>query len=1028
MPEQSTLSDDLCTTAELKAVQAEELLAFSGFKLQHVKRELAIMLSLIGRDGLFDQYTRHDITHINSLLLMLDWVIPIETQNILTPADWLLLTLAIYFHDFGMLVTKKEYELRHASEFPEFKASVTSNSSSGKDLKAKLARLTPDDAERFLFQEYIRTNHARRIRQWIQGRELDLNGQSQAIAKAIDGLMAKLPDPFRRDLALVCESHHLDDLNDVSKYRTSQPYGNSGQSTANVQYAAIVLRTVDLLHMTTDRTPSIAFHLISPSDPISQREWAKQGAVRNVRAKAARNKDNILDPSLPMDTVEVFALFKDPEGFFALTEFLVYVRKQLKVNAEWIKTSQLREGAESYMLHWRNIDEANVEADGFLSNRFEFQIDHNKVLDLLTGHTLYNDTGVVLRELLQNAIDAVRVQKLIQPTYVGRVDVRWRSAENLLEIQDDGTGMTQSIIESHLLKVGSSRYQEQSFARKFPSFSPISRFGIGLLSCFMVADQVDIITCHPEEPLARHLSLRTVHGRYLIRVLNKASNEIKPIGPHGTLVRLVIRSSATLKDVHKTVRRWIVTPACGVYLSLDSSPPVPIGHTRLGDALKEAMREEGLDVDADRPASRKKIKIEEAQIGGVTIAFALRWSEWFKEWGFIEVRRQDDDDDDVDGIQLGTCIEGVRVEFATPGFSGPAIFAMANATGIEAPKTNVARSAFEAGPELLRMLSHIYNAYTNQVASESARLMSEEQFSVTWATREAAFLLDPLLSHIARASSRLTFIRVASTIPLFLVEVKDERQAISVTDLRNYEHIWTAESELIRSAESLIGEASSTGSINLLTRVMPGAALSPVPQPMLCRAEQGHLRETFLADWEVDRIVVKGSERRLDLRWSVAATTTADKRWAELPTSPGRRLRRPNAFGLGLTAERMPIYANRGIELEGITDEIGVKSLRGVFLRGGTEFNTYLISMMPHLHQEGVERRDPLYAILAELISDLLNSGMSDANISRMKMSANQYAADLNSPPFVEFFRIVAGTSFRLFDPNVWVRKVSNHL
>jgi hypothetical protein len=70
---------------------------------------------------------------------------------------------------------------------------------------------------------------------------------------------------------LVCESHHLDDLNDLEKYRVSQPYRDSNAETANLQYAAILLRVADLLHITSDRTPSICFRVINPTDPVSQR-------------------------------------------------------------------------------------------------------------------------------------------------------------------------------------------------------------------------------------------------------------------------------------------------------------------------------------------------------------------------------------------------------------------------------------------------------------------------------------------------------------------------------------------------------------------------------------------------------------------------------------------------------------------------------------------------------------------------------------------------------------------------------------
>src|SRR5258705_13862694 len=98
--------------------------------------------------------------------------------------------------------------------------------------------------------------------------------------------------------------------------------------------------------------------------------------------------------------------------------------------------------------------------------------------------------------------------------------------------------MTQQIIERHLLRVGSSRYQDPNFKKQFPEFAAISRFGIGVLSTFMVADSVEITSCHPDDAEARQLSLRSVHGKYLIRLLPKDSVETKSLAPHGTRVKL----------------------------------------------------------------------------------------------------------------------------------------------------------------------------------------------------------------------------------------------------------------------------------------------------------------------------------------------------------------------------------------------------------------------------------------------------------------------------------------------------------
>ncbi len=111
---------ELKTNAEKYAAEAESLPAFSGVSLLHIKRNVAELLGQIGGNGIFDAYTRHDISHINEMLEMLDWLIPDHVLKVMTPADWLLVVLSIYFHDMGMLVTRDEYEARAKSDFDEF--------------------------------------------------------------------------------------------------------------------------------------------------------------------------------------------------------------------------------------------------------------------------------------------------------------------------------------------------------------------------------------------------------------------------------------------------------------------------------------------------------------------------------------------------------------------------------------------------------------------------------------------------------------------------------------------------------------------------------------------------------------------------------------------------------------------------------------------------------------------------------------------------------------------------------------------
>lgn len=96
--------------AEIEAEKAENLGFCRGIKLLHVKNKVAELLSMIGRNNFFQEYTIHDIRHVDEMLKITEWLIPERTKKVMSQAEWMMLTLAIYLHDLGMIVTKKEYE------------------------------------------------------------------------------------------------------------------------------------------------------------------------------------------------------------------------------------------------------------------------------------------------------------------------------------------------------------------------------------------------------------------------------------------------------------------------------------------------------------------------------------------------------------------------------------------------------------------------------------------------------------------------------------------------------------------------------------------------------------------------------------------------------------------------------------------------------------------------------------------------------------------------------------------------------
>src|SRR3989442_5111114 len=106
------MSAELSTNAERLADSSRTLPNFKNVSLPGIKDQIAEILRLIGRDGIFSTYTIHDITHIDAMLGMLDWLVPEATKGAMSPVGWLLTGLPIYLDDFGLGTTSHEYHCR----------------------------------------------------------------------------------------------------------------------------------------------------------------------------------------------------------------------------------------------------------------------------------------------------------------------------------------------------------------------------------------------------------------------------------------------------------------------------------------------------------------------------------------------------------------------------------------------------------------------------------------------------------------------------------------------------------------------------------------------------------------------------------------------------------------------------------------------------------------------------------------------------------------------------------------------------
>ena len=134
---------------------------------------------------------------------------------------------------------------------------------------------------------------------------------------------------------------------------------------------------------------------------------------------------------------------------------------------------------------------------------FKFKVNLGGMIDLLSNH-LYSSPDVFVRELLQNCTDAIRARTTLDRDFNendAAVEITVERGEKIV-FRDNGTGLTEDEIHRFLSVIGQSSKYDIENNRSNGDY--IGRFGIGLLSCFMVTEQITVRTCSyktPEKPL-----------------------------------------------------------------------------------------------------------------------------------------------------------------------------------------------------------------------------------------------------------------------------------------------------------------------------------------------------------------------------------------------------------------------------------------------------------------------------------------------------------------------------------------------
>jgi molecular chaperone HtpG len=125
-------------------------------------------------------------------------------------------------------------------------------------------------------------------------------------------------------------------------------------------------------------------------------------------------------------------------------------------------------------------------------NSQPFQVELSGIIKILSDH-LYTRDEVFIRELIQNASDAILARKK-QEAFEPEVLVEYFDNDEGAGfiVSDNGIGLTESQITEFLARIGSSSKSMDQYDELRTDF--IGQFGIGILSCFMVSDEITLLT------------------------------------------------------------------------------------------------------------------------------------------------------------------------------------------------------------------------------------------------------------------------------------------------------------------------------------------------------------------------------------------------------------------------------------------------------------------------------------------------------------------------------------------------------
>lgn len=425
---------------------------------------------------------------------------------------------------------------------------------------------------KYIRAEYIRSTHHIRVERNIS-----------SIKKYYISLLGNInTNIFFNQLAFICRSHaesvsYILNHNCVSSLLDHE--------NVNVSFIAQMLRLGDIIHFDTSRAPLSLLAEKGIVNKVSLRHWKAKSDELTFKIEREKGKIRV-----------IFTSFcKSPVNYYFIHDYIDCIDLELKhyflLKEQWETCGEIDTRKYDIPLE-TEVDRSHILADQtiFIPDRhMKFVLEQSKILELLTGIQLYQDKYLCLREIYQNAYDATKCmiaensRKEITADFkiqfgMGK-DAIGGQEKTYIYCLDHGIGMDSYVINNYLLCVGKSYYKSKDFAESNTEWNnevkPVSQFGIGLLSGYMIADSIGVTTksYHAGSDYISFI-LEGVNEHFYYIPCSMEDKE--KIGDHGTLVKLYLKESESkinnnalakyplmlLDSDQEKHRKWGLDPEC----------------------------------------------------------------------------------------------------------------------------------------------------------------------------------------------------------------------------------------------------------------------------------------------------------------------------------------------------------------------------------------------------------------------------------------------------------------------------------